>query len=204
MNGVPYIICVTLVTLDKREGRVYSDTMAKKKKSFVPCQFCTSKYRYQIEQAIQNDVNRSQIAEKYMPLTGHTKETSFKRAVERHMQKDHFKFAKKMPYFDAPPGSEHKMSATSLEGLAQGLMDIGGGIVDYYQKNPLVARKELKIGEIMKAQDSVTNRMKVQVTQDALKLQMAKMFGGFIGDTVDAQEGEIVDAESPTALLTED
>ncbi len=177
-------------------------TMPKKKArkhKFRTCQFCTSPYRYQIENAWKSrKLSRREIYQHFMPMTGHKSEASIEKACHRHFRKDHFEKAKKIVSLETPPGTFNKMTPTSLDELAQGLMDIGGDMVKFYQQNPLVARKELSINEIMKAQDSVTNRMKVQVTQNALKLMMAKMFGGFVGDPI---EGEIVDEDSPTALL---
>jgi len=167
---------------------------------FKPCQICNSPYRNQIENAWNNNVPRREIFEHFSPLLGHSTVHATEAACRRHFAKAHYSKAKKHIPLNAPADSPHRMSKTSLNELAQGLMDIGGNMVSFYKDNPLVARKELKIGEIMKAQDSVTNRMKVQVTQDALKLQMAKMFGGFIGEVI---EGEIDEdpTESPTALL---
>ena len=184
--------------LDRLKTKVYSDTMARKRKTkgFNPCYICTHPYRHQFEHAWLAGVPRQQIWEKYRHNVRQKKDKSFFKAMELHMRKEHFKEAKKYLSLDAPPDSPHRMTTTNLNDLSQGLMDIGGDMVKYWKDNPLVARKELKIGEIMKAQDSVTNRMKVQVTQDALKLQMAKMFGGFISETI---EGEVDD--SPTALL---
>jgi len=199
---VPLHICVQLVMLDRLKTKVYSVTMTlpKKKSSrefkFVACQLCNSPYRKQIENAWESGVARKDIYEHYTGVLGHNTLRATEAACYRHFGKKHYKKSKNYISPVQPKDSPHKMSKTSLEGLAQGLMDIGGNMVGFYKDNPLVARKELKIGEIMKAQDSVTNRMKVQVTQDALKLQMAKMFGGFISETI---EGEVDD--SPTALL---
>jgi len=166
--------------------------------SFRPCQLCNSPYRSQIEQTWKAGVPRKEIYDHFMSKTGHKSPLSLEAACYRHFAKKHYNEAKKHIPLNAPADSPHRMSTTNLNDLSQGLMDIGAGMVDFWKDNPLVARKELKIGEIMKAQDSVTNRMKVQVTQDALKLQMAKMFGGFLGDTI---EGELVDEDPPTTLL---
>ena len=207
MIGESSRICVQLVTLDRLGPKVYSDTMTlpMKKSSrpfrFKACLLCNSPYRYQIENAWTSGVERKAIYEHFAPLTGHDTLRGIEAACYRHFGKKHFEEAKKYVSLDKPKDSPHAMSRTTLDELAQGLMDIGGDMVKFYKDNPLVARKELRIGEIMKAQDSVTNRMKVQVTQDALKLQMAKMFGGFLSDTV--EEGELVDEDPPTALLPE-
>ena len=171
--------------------------MARHKKEFNPCAICLSKYRYQIEQAWQSEVRKKDIADKYTPLLKYSRGDAFVSAAKRHMIPKHFKESKKFPYFAAPPGSEHALTKTSLEDLAQGLMDIGGNMVDYYKKNPLIARKELRIIDVLKAQDVVTNRMKVANEQDALKLMMGKMFGGFMPEVVD---GEVVDESEGTLL----
>ena len=189
--------------LDRFRTKVYSDTMTlpMKKSSrefkFTACQLCNSPYRKQIENAWESNVPRKDIYEHYSGILGHKTLRATEAACYRHFGKKHYAASKSYTCPVQPKDSPHRMSPTLLNELAQGLMDIGGNMVSFYKDNPLVARKELKIGEIMKAQDSVTNRMKVQVTQDALKLQMAKMFGGFIGDVI---EGE-VDELPPTAIL---
>lgn len=176
---------------------MYSNSMPKrkKKKKFVPCQFCLSPYRYQIEQAFKSGVKRPEIADHYHSELKYATKGSFVRALQRHFEADHFKKAKKVAPAVAPKGSEHKMPNATLKGLSQSLLNIGQDMVEYYKDNPLVARKELNFREIIKAQDALTNRMKVEVQQDALKLAMAKFFGGFIpqnkGEVIDGEESEI-------------
>lgn len=197
MGWFPSKYCIALLHL------WYDESMAKRKK-FTPCKICTSPFRYQIESAWKNKPVRSKsartaIAEKYQGELGYKTRNAFYRAVQRHFE--HFKQAQRFPYLVKPDKSPHAIPKSSLTSLSQSLLDIGGKMANFYKENPSEARKKLSFNEIFKAQDALTNRMRVEVQQNALKIAMAKLFGGFLEE--DVEEGELLDEESPMAVLSE-
>lgn len=178
--------------------------MPAKRNLFTPCGICLSPYRYQLEQAYIERIPKKDLIEKYVKTmvggkTGFRSPEAFTQALWRHMKNPHYKKSKKFPYLEAPPGSPQKTTAATLQSLSQGLLQIGADMVKYWQDHPDEARKELKMNDVIRAQDAITNRMRVEVEQDALKLTMAKLMGGFIPATV--EEGEVVGGELVTTQV---
>lgn len=131
-----------------------------------PCDICLSPYRTKIETMLKQGFSQRKTAEKYQKYFTCNPDT-LRSKISRHKTK-HKGLYKDIAYM---PNSS-KMSSTSLETFAQGLLEIGMKAIEHYPE-------KVKTSNIISAQRLLLEKQKTQHTEDALKIAMARFFGGF-------------------------
>jgi len=131
-----------------------------------PCDVCLSPYRREIEAAIKHGQSQFSVASRYQKYFNCGLMT-LRAKLSRHKVKHLGKFTN---LIQVP---ESGMSRTSIEALAQGLLDIGIRIVN---ENP----DKVTMRDVIASQKLIFDARRVQLSEDSFKLAMARFFGGFI------------------------
>ena len=123
--------------------------------------------------------------------------------VRRHRR--HLEQAKQIEVIKLPDASpQPKMPRVSMEQFAQRMLKIGYKALDFLESHPL----QIKMQDVIASQRLLIEKQKLSIHEDALKLCMARFFGGFSQPKEDLQEGEEVNdpklPKPPGALLPAD
>jgi len=144
-----------------------------------PCQICYSPYRKEMEKMVlKNGSSMMAVARKYAKVMG-KKESTVYQAVQRHFGKKHYDklrmigpgvtSAKIEAHFE-----EDYERAVTFEEAGQTLLQQGMKQVD-----ELSAKEKLNMATKMQKVNLEGKRQ--QLEENQLKLQVAKLFGGFLG-----------------------
>lgn len=175
----------------------------KKQRRFTPCDICLSPYRTEIEAMINAHIPQIEIAKKYLDkFPGCTKVQSLRRKVSRHIR--HLDKARNFNVIKLPDDSPHAhMPRVSMEQFAQRMLEIGSKALDFYELCP----SKIKLADVIATQRLLVEKQRLSIHEDALKLAMARFFGGFPVPK-DSIEGEIINEprfpKSPGAILPRD
>ena len=174
-----------------------------KGKFFHPCEICTSPYRSEMESLLRAKEPMMNIARKYLDkFKGCTKVNSLMAKIRRH--KAHLEQARQIAAVRLPDDSPHEgMSRVSMEQFAQRMLKIGNKALNWYEQFPHL----VKLQDVIAAQRLLIEKQRLSIHEDALKLAMARFFGGF-PVSKDSIEGEIVNdprlPQPPGAILPGD
>jgi len=159
-----------------------------KGKFFHPCEICTHPHRSEIEALLRASEPMMEIARKYLDkFEGCNKVRSLMEKIRRH--KRHLEQARQIVAVKLPDDSPHEsMSRVSMEQFAQRILKIGYKALDYYESFPHL----VKLQDVIGAQRLLIEKQKLSIHEDALKLCMARFFGGFSQPKENLQEGEEV------------
>ena len=140
-----------------------------------PCQICFSPIRGEIEAFLRKGYSQRVIAEKYLSHFSCGVET-LRVKISRHKNKHLRKFMSLVVQTDKSGSSK-----TSVEALAAGLLKIGMMIVERYPD-------QVKLRDVISSQKLLLDKAKLSSQENALKLAMARFFGGFPLEPVKSDE----------------
>jgi len=169
--------------------------------TFRPCPVCLSPWRSEIEGMYRDRKEIKTIALKYRERFPDYKNWRTVHALfTRHFKHQALASAIEATQVPNDP-TAIVLPRTTLESLAQRLLDIGGKGIEFYEKNPSFASK-LPLKYALDAQKLLIMRQRNQISENALKISLARMFGGFPLEMPAAVEGELVDVpDKPAGII---
>lgn len=140
------------------------------------CQLCFSPYRDELLGLWKKNVDRKQLYEKYKPLMKYEgKYLSFRELVKRHI-KSH----KEAEDMIVPQGAGHIKH--TIETIADKFTDLLG------KKAEKLKPEDISVRDYSQVHRVVTEAKKIKLTESAMQIQLAKLFGPVIrGEEMESQ-----------------
>lgn len=169
---------------------------------FKPCIVCLSPYRRDIEREIKNKRPDLHIARDYLEYLPSKSAMSLRQIINRH--KKHLKYENQIMVVN--PGDHPAITKTTVESYAKHLLQIG-------KQMALETPWRFEPKDVIAAQELVIKQKQLNLQENAMKVSLAKMFGGIGLSESEIEEGEIVENEparktgeggSPIQLQTQD
>ncbi len=164
--------------------------MVEIKKKFRPCVICVSPYKTEIDALMRAGVTNPRIAEKYISKFLNNKSAATL-VVQMRRHNKHLDQSRRVAVLMMPePGVHPILPRASMEQFAQKLLEIGTKALLNLETNP----DKVQMKDVIAAQRMLIEKQKLSIHEDALKLTMARFFGGF--KPPPTLEGEVVNGES--------
>ena len=148
------------------------------------CRVCSSPYRREIDEALKAGIIRRKIYDRYAPLLHYEySEHSWGVMLSRHKNHKPYDGAILVP---TPIGSAIQVKRVTLETYTKKMLELG------IDKANETTPDKVKFQDVNNAIKLSLDAQKIKIAENALELQMAKMFGPTIqGEEV--EEGEVED-----------